>query len=109
MRDKPRVAEWLAESPKTVQKSLRKLRTAVKQMNWAMTALLQNKDSPWRGLEVKSGLVEHGIIKLLELIRSGLAFGKFNETHEEEFSKTLDNSISSTWTSSRDVVRSSFE
>jgi hypothetical protein len=90
MHDKPMVAEWLAESPKTVQKSLRKLRTAVKQMNWAMTALLKSKDSPWRGLEVKAGLVEHGIIKLLELIRSGLAFGKFTETHEEEFAKLLD-------------------
>jgi hypothetical protein len=55
-----------------------------------MTALLQNKDSPWRGLEVKSGLVEHGIIKLLELIRSGIAFGKFNETHHDELSKLLD-------------------
>mmetsp|Transcript_29808 Transcript_29808/g.48034 ORF Transcript_29808/g.48034 Transcript_29808/m.48034 type:complete len:727 (+) Transcript_29808:125-2305(+) len=90
MRDKPRVAEWLAESPKTIQKHLRKLRTSVKQMNWAMTSLLQNKDSPWRGLEVKAGLCEHGIIKMLELIRSGLAFGKFSEQHEEEFSKVLD-------------------
>jgi len=53
--------------------------------------LLQNKDSPWRGLEVKASLCEHAIIKLLELIRSGLAFGKFSETHEEEFNKVLDN------------------
>jgi len=87
----PRVAEWLAESPKTIQKSLRKLRTAVKQMNWAMTSLLQVKESPWRGLEVMASLVEHGTIKLLELIRSGLAFGKFTETHEEDFTKLLDN------------------
>lgn len=88
---KPKVAEWLAESPKSIQKHLRKMRTAVKQMNWAMTSLLQNKDSPWRGLEVKASLVEHGIIKLLELIRSGLAFGKFTEVHEEDFTKLLDN------------------
>lgn len=91
MYEKPKVAEWLAESPKAIQKSLRKLRTSVKQMNWAMTSLLQNKDSPWRGLEVKASLVEHGIIKLLELIRSGLAFGKFTEVHEEDFGKLLDN------------------
>lgn len=90
MYTKPKVAEWLAESPKTIQKILRKLRTAVKQMNWAMTALLKDKDSPWRGLEVKASLLEHSIIKLLELIRSGLAFGKFSETHHEEFGKVLD-------------------
>lgn len=91
MFDKPKTAEWLAEAPKTIQKILRKLRTAIKQMNWAMTSLLQNKDSPWRGLEVKASLCEHAIIKLLEVIRSGLAFGKFNEVHEEEFNKLLDN------------------
>lgn len=91
MHAKPKVAEWLAESPKTIQKHLRKLRTAVKQMNWAMTSLLKNKDSPWRGLEVKGSLVEHAIIKLLELVRSGLAFGKFTELHTEEFSKLVDN------------------
>jgi len=87
---KPKAAEWLAESPKTIQKVLRKLRTAVKQMNWAMTTLLKDKDSPWRGLEVKASLTEHGIIKLLELIRSGIAFGKFSEVHEEEFQKLID-------------------
>jgi hypothetical protein len=91
MHERAQVAAWFAESPKTIQKVLRKLRTACKQMNWAMTALLQNKDSPWRGLEVKASLCEHAIIKLLELIRSGLAFGKFSETHEEEFNKVLDN------------------
>jgi hypothetical protein len=91
MYEKPRVAEWLAESPKGIQKAMRKMRTVTKQMNWAMTSLLKDPASPWRGIEVKAGLVEHSIIKLLELIRSGLAFGKFNETHEEEFSKTLDN------------------
>jgi len=91
MYEKPKVAEWLAESPKSIQKALRKLRTSVKQMNWAMTSLLKDKDSPWRGLEVKASLVEHGIMKLLEIIRSGLAFGKFGETHEEEMMKVLDN------------------
>jgi len=91
MYEKPRVAEWLSENPKSIQKCLRKLRTTVKQMNWAMTALLKDKDSPWRGLEVKSSLAEHGIMKLLELIRSGIAFGKFTETHEEDLLKLLDN------------------
>lgn len=91
MLDKPLVAEWLAESPKTVQKLLRKLRTSVKQMNWAMTSLLQNKDSPWRGLEVRASLVEHSTVKMLDSIRSGLAFGKFNEVHHDDFSKLLDN------------------
>jgi len=89
--EKPKVMEWLKENPKTIQKLLRKLRTAVKQMNWAMTALIQHKDSPWRGLEVKASLVEHGVTKLLEIVKSGLAFGKFTEVHEQEFEKLLDN------------------
>jgi len=89
--EKPALGELLSESPKSVQKHLRKLRTAVKQMNWAMTSLLQHKESPWRGLEVKSSLVEHAVTKLLELIKSGIAFGKFTELHEEELGKLLDN------------------
>merc|ERR1719460_3109187 len=91
MHERAQVAAWLAESPKTIQRALRKIRGAIKQMNWAMTALLQNKDSPWRGLEVKSSLVEHGVIKLLEIIKSGIAFGKFGEVHEQDFSKLVDN------------------
>jgi len=86
-----KLLEFLNDSPKTVQKHLRKVRTALKQMNWAMTSLLQHKDSPWHGLEAKSSLAEHGVVKLLEIIKSGIAFGKFSEVHEEEFSKLLDN------------------
>merc|ERR1712217_941594 len=59
-------------------------------MNWAMTALLQNKESPWRGLEVKGSIAESGIVKLLEIIKSGMAMGKFNEVHEQEFSRVID-------------------
>mmetsp|Transcript_75584 Transcript_75584/g.210000 ORF Transcript_75584/g.210000 Transcript_75584/m.210000 type:complete len:759 (-) Transcript_75584:146-2422(-) len=91
MLEEPKALEMLNESPKSVQKHLRRLRSAVKQMNWAMTSLLQHKDSPWRGLETKASLVEHGIIKLLEIVRSGIAMGKFSEVHEEDFSKLIDN------------------
>ena len=51
----------------------------VRQMNWAMTSLLAHKDSPWRGLEVKGSLAEHGCVKLLEIMKSGMAVGKFSE------------------------------
>lgn len=91
MLEEPHLLALLQESSKTVQKHLRKVRTAVKQMNWAMTTLLQNPETPWRGLEVKSSLVEHGIIKLLEIIKSGMAFGKFSEVHEVDFAKLVDN------------------
>lgn len=91
MLEEPELLALLQESSKTVQKHLRKVRTAVKQMNWAMTALLQHPDSPWRGLEVKGSLVEHGIVKLLEIIRSGMAFGKFSDVHEVDFAKLIDN------------------
>lgn len=91
MHDEPQLLALLSESSKSVQRHLRKIRTAVKQMNWAMTSLLQHKDSPWRGLEVKASLAEHGCIKLLEIIKSGIAFGKFSEVHEEEFAKLVDN------------------
>lgn len=74
-----------------MQKHLRKIRGAVKQMNWAMTSLLSNKDSPWRGLEVKASLVENGIVKLLQIMKSAMAFGKFSEVHEEDLSKVIDN------------------
>lgn len=90
MLEEMKLLDMLNDSPKTVQKHLRKVRTAVKQMNWAMTALLQHKESPWRGLEVKGSLAEHGIVKLLEIIKSGIAFGKFSEVHEEDFTKLLD-------------------
>jgi hypothetical protein len=86
----PKLLELLHESPKTIQKHLRKCRTSLKQMNWAMTSLLQHKDSPWRGLEVKASVGEHGTVKLLEIMKSGIAMGKFNEVHEEEFSKVVD-------------------
>merc|ERR1719264_115713 len=62
MLEEMKLLDLLNDSPKTVQKHLRKVRTAVKQMNWAMTALLQHKDSPWRGLEVKGSLAEHGCV-----------------------------------------------
>lgn len=91
MHDAPDVMGLLKENPKTVQRHLRRIRASVKQMNWAMTSLLQHKDSPWRGLEVKSSRVEHGSQKLLELVKTGLAFGKFNEVHEEDMSRLVDN------------------
>merc|ERR1719436_2055359 len=56
-----------------------------------MTSLLQHKDSPWRGLEVRASLCEHGANKLLEIIKSGIAIGKFSQVHEDEFAKVLDN------------------
>eukprot|EP00928_Gymnodinium_smaydae_P087348 TRINITY_DN71621_c0_g1_i1.p1 TRINITY_DN71621_c0_g1~~TRINITY_DN71621_c0_g1_i1.p1 ORF type:complete len:776 (+),score=224.71 TRINITY_DN71621_c0_g1_i1:186-2330(+) len=90
VHEEPRVKELLTENPKTVQKALRRIRGSLKQMNWAMTALLQNKESPWRGLETKASLCEHAVIKMLEILKSGLAFGKFNDTHEEELTKVLD-------------------
>lgn len=91
MLEEPKLGEMLNENPRSVQRLLRRIRTAVKQMNWAMTALLQVKESPWRGLEVKGSLVEHGVVKLLEILKSGIAFGKFSELHEEEFGKLIDN------------------
>eukprot|EP00442_Polarella_glacialis_P026490 CAMPEP_0115107506 /NCGR_PEP_ID=MMETSP0227-20121206/37360_1 /TAXON_ID=89957 /ORGANISM="Polarella glacialis, Strain CCMP 1383" /LENGTH=740 /DNA_ID=CAMNT_0002505445 /DNA_START=120 /DNA_END=2342 /DNA_ORIENTATION=+ len=91
MREDPKLLELLQESSKSVQRHLRRTRNSVKQMNWAMTSLLQHKDSPWRGLEVKGSLVESGCVKLLEIIRSGIAFGKFTEVHEEDFAKLIDN------------------
>eukprot|EP00930_Biecheleria_cincta_P001395 TRINITY_DN102535_c0_g1_i1.p1 TRINITY_DN102535_c0_g1~~TRINITY_DN102535_c0_g1_i1.p1 ORF type:complete len:713 (-),score=179.72 TRINITY_DN102535_c0_g1_i1:56-2020(-) len=91
MHDDPQLLALLQESSKSVQRTLRRCRTAIKQMNWAMTSLLQHKESPWRGLEVKGSLAEHGTVKLLELIKSGMAFGKFSEVHEEEFAKLVDN------------------
>lgn len=91
MLEEPQLLPLLNESSKTVQRHLRRVRNAVKQMNWAMTSLLQHKDSPWRGLEVKGSLAEHGCVKLLEIIKSGIAFGKFSEVHEEEFAKLIDN------------------
>jgi len=91
MHEEPSLLPLLQESAKTLQRNLRKTRTAVKQMNWAMTSLLQHKDSPWRGLEVKGSLTEHGCVKMLELIKSGMAFGKFSEVHEEELAKLIDN------------------
>eukprot|EP00927_Polykrikos_kofoidii_P030720 TRINITY_DN26447_c0_g1_i1.p1 TRINITY_DN26447_c0_g1~~TRINITY_DN26447_c0_g1_i1.p1 ORF type:complete len:766 (-),score=189.39 TRINITY_DN26447_c0_g1_i1:107-2404(-) len=91
VHEEMKALEMLNENPKSVQSRLRKLRAATKQMNWAMTSLLQDKDSPWRGLEVKSSLVEHSIVKLLEMLRSGIAMGKFSEVHEDEFLKLLDN------------------
>lgn len=91
MLEEPKLLDMLNDNPKSVQKHLRKVRAAVKQMNWAMTALLQHKESPWRSLEVKASLVEHGTTKLLELIKSGIAFGKFSEVHEDDFAKILDN------------------
>ncbi|CAK0838069.1 unnamed protein product, partial [Prorocentrum cordatum] len=91
MLDEPRCKDLLEENPKAVQKNLRKVRTTLKQMNWAMTALIQNKDSPWRGLETKGSLAEHGTEKMLDIIKSGIAVGKFSEVHEEEFAKLLDN------------------
>jgi len=91
MLDEPQLLALLNESPKSVQKYLRKTRNSLKQMNWAMTALLQHKDSPWRGLEVRASLCEHGANKLLEIIKSGIALGKFSQVHEEDFAKVLDN------------------
>lgn len=90
VHEEMKLLELLNDSPKTVQKILRKCRTALKQMNWAMTSLLQHKDSPWRGLEAKASLAEHGCVKLLEIIKSGIAFGKFSEVHEEDFTKLVD-------------------
>eukprot|EP00929_Paragymnodinium_shiwhaense_P000439 TRINITY_DN100681_c0_g1_i1.p1 TRINITY_DN100681_c0_g1~~TRINITY_DN100681_c0_g1_i1.p1 ORF type:complete len:705 (-),score=246.35 TRINITY_DN100681_c0_g1_i1:56-2170(-) len=90
MLDEVKALDLLEANPKTVQKNLRKIRTAVKQMNWAMTSLLQHKDSPWRGLEVKASLVENNVVKLLEIIRSGISFGKFSETHVEQCTKFID-------------------
>lgn len=90
MHDDPKVKEFMEENPKAMQKTMRKLRTALKQMNWAMTALIQHKDSPWRGLETKGSMAEHGVNKILDIIKSGIAVGKFGDTHEEEFSKLLD-------------------
>ncbi|CAE7674205.1 Acly, partial [Symbiodinium pilosum] len=91
MLEEPQLMPLLNESSKSVQRHIRKCRTALKQMNWAMTSLLAHKDSPWRGLEVKGSLAEHGCVKLLELMKSGMAVGKFSEVHEEEFAKLMDN------------------
>jgi len=91
MLEEPHLMPLLNESSKSVQRHIRKCRTALKQMNWAMTSLLAHKDSPWRGLEVKGSLAEHGCVKLLELMKSGMAVGKFSEVHEEEFAKLMDN------------------
>uniref|UniRef100_A0A7S1AKB3 J domain-containing protein n=1 Tax=Noctiluca scintillans TaxID=2966 RepID=A0A7S1AKB3_NOCSC len=91
LHDSPLLLEWLQDSPKTVQRFLRKIRAAIKQTLWAMTSLLQHKDSPWRGLEVKAAAVEHGVIKFLEILRSGIAFGKFSEVHVQDFEKLLEN------------------
>lgn len=88
--EEPKAMEMLNDNAKTVQRHLRKIRAAVKQMNWAMTSLLQHRESPWRGLEVKASLVENGIVKMLEIIKSGIAFGKFNEVHEAEYAKIID-------------------
>mmetsp|Transcript_86104 Transcript_86104/g.251927 ORF Transcript_86104/g.251927 Transcript_86104/m.251927 type:complete len:790 (-) Transcript_86104:39-2408(-) len=90
MHEEMRLLELLNDNPKTVQKHLRKVRSSLKQMNWAMTSLLQHKSSPWRGLEAKSSLAEHSVVKLLEIIKSGIAFGKFSEVHEEDFTKVID-------------------
>merc|ERR1740121_3244930 len=90
MHEQPKLLDFLTENPKTVQKNVRKIRTTVKQMNWAMTALLQNKESPWRGLEVKGSIAENSIVKLLEIIKSGMAMGKFNEVHEQELARVID-------------------
>merc|ERR1719253_270299 len=91
MLEEPKLLDYLNEAPKSVQRHLRKTRTAVKQMNWAMTSLLQHKDSPWRGLEVRGSLVEHGCIKFLDLMKSGIALGKFGEVHVADFAKVVDN------------------
>ncbi|CAK9068031.1 Hypothetical protein (Fragment) [Durusdinium trenchii] len=91
MLEEPKLMDLLNESSKTVQRHVRRCRTSLKQMNWAMTSLLAHKDSPWRGLEVKGSLAEHGCVKLLELMKSGMAVGKFSEVHEEEFAKLVDN------------------
>jgi len=88
--EEPKAQEFLDEAPKTVQRHLRRLRSSVKQMNWAMTSLLQTKESPWRGLEAKSSLAEQGLVNLLKLIKSGIAFGKFSEVHVNDFSKIID-------------------
>jgi len=90
MHENPKLMDMLNDNPKTVQKNIRKIRTTVKQMNWAMTALLQHKESPWRGMEVKGSIAENSIIKLLEIIKSGIAMGKFNEVHEQDLSKVID-------------------
>jgi len=91
MLDEPKLLDYLNENPKTLQKHLRKTRAAAKQMNWAMTTLLQHKESPWRGLEVRASLVEHGTVKFLEIMKSGTAIGKFNQVHVDDFAKLLDN------------------
>jgi len=91
MLEKPEIEEFLNQGPKSLQKLLRKVRASVKQMNWAMTTLLQQKESPWRGLEVRASLVEHGTVKFLEIMRSAIAVGKFSAVHVDEFAKLLDN------------------
>eukprot|EP00811_Abedinium_folium_P021833 NODE_3103_length_2092_cov_3.599491.p1 GENE.NODE_3103_length_2092_cov_3.599491~~NODE_3103_length_2092_cov_3.599491.p1 ORF type:complete len:437 (-),score=176.68 NODE_3103_length_2092_cov_3.599491:773-2083(-) len=89
--EKPELLDWLEEAPKTVQRHLRGLRASTRQMNWAATALLHHKDSPWRSFEVKISRIEHGSIKLLEIVKSGIAFGRFSEVHEEDLSKLIQN------------------
>lgn len=91
MLDNPKILEYIDTNPKTLQKHLRKVRSAVKQMNWAMTTLLQHKESPWRGLEVRASLVEHAVVKFLEIMKSGLAVGKMGVVHVDDFAKLLDN------------------
>jgi len=91
MKNNPPLSQWLSENPKSVQRMLRKLRTSVKSMSWAATALLQHVDSPWRGLETRISLVEKGIVDFLEIVKSGLVFGKFGEVHEKDFQRLLDN------------------
>lgn len=90
MYDEPMLMDILNENPKQLQRILRRVRTAVKTMNWAMTNLLQHKDSPWRGLETKASMIEHSVVKFLEIMKSGLAFGKFSEVHEQDFGKLVD-------------------
>merc|ERR1719469_306758 len=58
MLEEPKLMNLLNGSPKTLQRHFRKTRTAVKQLNWAMTSLLQSKESPWRGLETRAAIVE---------------------------------------------------
>lgn len=91
MLEEPRLAELLNENPKSLQKNFRKTRSAVKQMHWAMTTLLQNKDSPWRGLETRTSVVEHGLVQFLEILKSGVAIGKFSQVHVAELAKLIDN------------------
>merc|ERR1719382_1405361 len=91
MLDEPRLLDYLNDAPKTLQRHLRKTRAAAKQMNWALTSLLQHKESPWRGLEVRASLVEHGAVRFLEIMKAGIAIGKFSQVHVDEFAKLLDN------------------